>query len=84
MVTSKFFNFFFLEPEWDDVSEDAKDLVKRLLAYDPEKRITASDALQHKWIKTMATAEKIEKAVALKTLANLKSFRVLCSSNGLG
>lgn len=34
-----------IEPEWDDVSEDAKDLVKRLLAYDPDKRITASDAI---------------------------------------
>ena len=33
------------EPEWDDVSADAKDLVKKLLAYDPAKRITASDAI---------------------------------------
>ena len=29
------------EPEWDDVCEDAKDLVRRLLTYDPDKRITA-------------------------------------------
>jgi calcium-dependent protein kinase len=39
------------EPEWDDISEDAKDLVRRMLEYDPKKRITASDALQHRWIK---------------------------------
>jgi serine/threonine protein kinase len=34
-----------LEPEWDDVSEDAKDLVRKLLTYDPVKRISAGDAV---------------------------------------
>lgn len=66
----------FIEPEWDDVSEDAKDLVKKLLAYDPNKRISAEDALKHKWIKTMAKAEKLEKTIATKTLQNLRNFRV--------
>jgi serine/threonine protein kinase len=33
------------EPEWDDISADAKDLVKKLLEYDPNKRISAADAL---------------------------------------
>lgn len=42
------------EPEWDDISAEAKDLVKRMLEYDPSKRISAADALQHKWIKTRA------------------------------
>lgn len=46
------------------------------MTYDPAKRISAADALQHKWIKTMATQEKVEKTVAAKTLANLRSFRV--------
>jgi len=30
-----------LEPEWDEVSEEAKDLVRRLLTFDPVKRISA-------------------------------------------
>lgn len=34
-----------LEPEWDEVSEEAKDLVKKLLTFDPAKRISAADAL---------------------------------------
>ena len=63
------------EPEWDDVSEDAKDLVKRLLTLDPAKRISASESLQHKWIKQMAQAEKVDKQVAAKTLSNLRNFR---------
>ena len=65
-----------LEPEWDDVSEDAKDLVRKLLTYDPEKRISATEALHHKWIQLTATTEKVEKTVATKTLQNLRNFRV--------
>ena len=33
------------EPEWDDISEEAKDLIKKLLDYDPAKRISAGEAL---------------------------------------
>lgn len=29
------------EPEWDEVSEEAKDLVRKLLTFDPAKRISA-------------------------------------------
>lgn len=65
-----------LEPEFDDISEEAKDFVKKLLTYDSVKRISAADALQHKWIKMHASDDKIEKTLATKTLSNLKNFRV--------
>lgn len=64
------------EPEWADVSTDAKDLVQKLLTYDSDKRINAFNALSHPWIKRMATAEKVNKEVAMKTLKNLQNFRV--------
>lgn len=76
MVRILKFDRLSIEPEWDDVSEEAKDIVKRLLAYDPAKRISAADALQHKWIKTQSTKEKVEKTMATKTLSNLRNFRV--------
>lgn len=34
---------------WMAVSEEAKDLVKKLLTYNPENRISAQEALQHAW-----------------------------------
>ena len=64
------------DQEWADVSPDAKDIVKRLLTYDSDKRISALDALNHPWIKRMSTIEKVNKDVAMKTLKNLKNFRV--------
>ncbi|CDS02704.1 hypothetical protein LRAMOSA00109 [Lichtheimia ramosa] len=35
---------------WDGISEDAKDLIRGLLTVDPTKRLTAEDALKHKWM----------------------------------
>jgi hypothetical protein len=50
-----------------------------MLEYDPAKRISAADALQHKWIKTHASTEKVDRTLATKTLSNLKNFRVFHS-----
>jgi len=36
--------------EWEEVSKEAKDLIKKLIAR-PEKRLTAQEALEHKWFK---------------------------------
>ena len=63
------------EPEWDDVSEEAVDLVRRCLTYDADKRISASEALEHPWFKKFAKDEKVKKSLASKALNNLKNFR---------
>ena len=59
------------EPEWADISNEAKDLVGKLLTYDPDKRISAIDALNHPWIKKMANVDKVNKEIAKRTLQNL-------------
>lgn len=37
-------------PYWDNVSNEAKDLVQRLLVVEPRQRLTASEALNHPWL----------------------------------
>jgi len=37
-------------PEWDEISEEAKDLLGHLLVTKPSQRFTASDVLNHPWI----------------------------------
>jgi len=41
----------FRESQWRHVSEQAKDLIKALLVKDPHKRITATQALYHPWLR---------------------------------
>ncbi|XP_069763565.1 calcium/calmodulin-dependent protein kinase type 1D isoform X3 [Narcine bancroftii] len=37
-------------PYWDDISNSAKDFIKRLMEKDPNKRYTCEQALRHPWI----------------------------------
>lgn len=39
---------------WGQISDDAKDLLKLLLKYNPQNRATADDALKHDWILHLA------------------------------
>ena len=43
-------DYEFHDQYWNHINLDAKDLIKRMLTVDPEKRISATDALQHAWI----------------------------------
>lgn len=39
--------------EWDDISDEAKDLVQRMLVVNPEERIGTADILAHSWLKQL-------------------------------
>jgi len=41
----------FHEAEWKEVSEDAKDLIRKLLVVTPEERLTMEGMLSHAWLK---------------------------------
>lgn len=38
-----------IEKIWESISDSAKDLIRKMLEYDPKKRISAADAYNHKW-----------------------------------
>lgn len=38
---------------WQCVSDEAKDLVQKLLQKDPEKRITLIEAINHPWVQVV-------------------------------
>lgn len=41
----------FEEEDWKHISNDAKDLIRKLLVVDPQDRLSADDALRCRWIK---------------------------------
>ena len=43
-------DYEFHDQYWGPISDDAKDLIDKLMTLDPKKRLTASQALKHKWI----------------------------------
>ncbi|XP_052830557.1 peripheral plasma membrane protein CASK isoform X3 [Octopus bimaculoides] len=59
--------------QWDFISESAKDLVKKMLEVDPEKRITIEEALNHPWIKMSSIKEKT-KIHLQETVDEMKKF----------
>jgi len=57
---------------WDQISSQAKALLKRLLVVDPKHRITAAEALAHPWLKKAGEAP--DTILPDTILSRLKSF----------
>ncbi|KAM5158196.1 serine/threonine-protein kinase H2 [Mantella aurantiaca] len=52
--------YSYLGDPWPSVSNLAKDFIDRLLNVDSNDRLTARDAMQHPWIKTMAASSSMK------------------------
>jgi calcium-dependent protein kinase len=65
--------FDFNQSVWKSTSSDAKDFITKLLTYDPAKRPTAAQALQHPWIVNNAKVQTDAKVTSV-ALDNLVSF----------
>ncbi|NWW11049.1 KCC4 kinase, partial [Oreocharis arfaki] len=79
----------FVSPWWDDVSLNAKDLVKKLIVLDPKKRLTTLQALQHPWVTGKAinfthmdNAQK--KLQEFNARRKLKAMKAVVASTRLG
>uniref|UniRef100_A0A0G4IFX6 Calcium-dependent protein kinase 1 n=1 Tax=Chromera velia CCMP2878 TaxID=1169474 RepID=A0A0G4IFX6_9ALVE len=66
--------YSFNEADWKDISGDAKDLIQKLLTYEPKERTTAEQALNHPWIKSNA-ASASDVPVNKGILDNFRTFR---------
>lgn len=64
--------FDFDGEEWDEISKEAKDLIKKLICK-PEKRLTAQEALDHKWFKKALKGED-KKEIKSGQLNAFKNF----------
>ncbi|KAG5043980.1 hypothetical protein AAZX31_03G184200 [Glycine max] len=64
----------FSSDPWFDISESAKDLVRKMLVRDPRKRITTHEVLRHPWIQVDGVAP--DKPLDSAVLSRLKQFSV--------
>ena len=62
--------FDFPSPYWDQVSDIAKDLIKKILVVDPTKRLTAQQILEEPWM----VGEKTPRKQLLSVTDKIKSF----------
>ncbi|XP_065355134.1 uncharacterized protein Lk6 [Calliphora vicina] len=70
-------HFCFPEPEWDDISKEAKDLISGLLIKEAPKRLSAAAVLKHPWIKVSENEPLDSKRMenrrkALRTPGNIR------------
>jgi len=75
------FHLFFtkqkIEEDWAKISEDGKNLIRKMLTFNPADRISAREALNDKWIQ----ANAISAPISQKALKNLSDFSVKLLKN---
>ena len=72
-------NYSKKEERWLNASNEVKDLISKLLIYEPEKRLTALEALKHPWLKVTNSGmlyNNISKEEVLKCVQNLLSYKM--------
>ncbi|CAH9134961.1 unnamed protein product [Cuscuta epithymum] len=65
----------FRRDPWPMVSDNAKDLVKKMLNPDPAKRLTANEVLEHPWLQNAKKAPNVSLGETVK--ARLKQFSMM-------
>lgn len=65
--------FSFPDEEWEHVSDGAKDYIKKLLTFKPEERPSASQCLEHDWLKNN-NKKQVNTTLSKKCLNNMRKF----------
>jgi len=53
-------DFEFPSPYWDNISNDAKDFISKLLVLDPMRRMSAPQAMNHSWVKNCTSTQSLK------------------------
>ena len=78
-------NFFFPKSDWDHVSSQAKDLIRRLIVVNPDQRMTAASVLTHPWLESAPDARLPAHTLdALKRTHARRKFRAVAYACLLG
>eukprot|EP00440_Ansanella_granifera_P052025 gb/GFBE01056403.1/.p1 GENE.gb/GFBE01056403.1/~~gb/GFBE01056403.1/.p1 ORF type:complete len:554 (+),score=146.17 gb/GFBE01056403.1/:1-1662(+) len=76
--------YYVMKPErWNSISKEGKEFIKGLLEVDPEKRLTAATALEHRWVANRHEIEhlpEVDDSVvdALRQFGQASKFRRCC------
>jgi len=60
--------------EWENTSNEAKDLIRKLLVVDPNKRISAEEAFKHPWIEKFSSKDYTQINTSKLSLDNFRNF----------
>ena len=62
--------------EWKNVSIEAMNLIKKLLTYDKDKRISCSEALEDQWFSKYQILNAPDNFLKTDIIKNLENFHV--------
>lgn len=61
-------------PKWEPISAEAKDFIRELLVYSPDKRMSVREALQHPWLLTARNADVELKLLPPNVVPTMRRF----------
>ena len=67
----------FDSPVWQRVTKQGKDLIMKLIVKQPERRLTATEALKHPWFTFFSQENDPESKIEAKTVYNLRNYKKL-------
>ena len=75
LVAVKKGKFDFPKEEWSSVSKEAIELIKGMLTYEPNKRLSALECMSKNWFEKNKDKNTSNKKMAKSVLGNMKKFK---------